>query len=96
MNFKDIEEQSKTIDDQQESIDELIDSVRALEEKYETQGNYYVYNVVRGDTLGMICKKLGIDYRKYKSVILELNHIIDENVIIVGQTLVFPQYMVVR
>lgn len=92
-----IENQQLTIDNQQEIIEELRASVKALEEKTETQEDEYIlYTVESGDTLGRICAKLGIDYLKNRSVILGLNHITDENVILVDQILLFPSYMKVE
>ena len=89
-----LETQQLTIDNQQEIIEELRASVQALQEKAEPQEDEYIlYTVEPGDALGRICAKLGIDYWKNRSVILELNHIKDENVILVGQILMFPSYM---
>ena len=59
------------------------------------EDDYILYTVKPGDALGRICAGLGIDYWKNRSLILELNHIQDENVILVGQILIFPSSMVV-
>lgn len=82
--------QGKEIEEQQSTIDTLYGIIA----EHEEDSRYVEYTVKSGDTLGKICTTLGIDYQQNKAEILSLNNISDENVILVGQTLVFPQSMV--
>ena len=89
-----LEAQQLTINNQQEVIEELKANVAELKNQPGSQeDDYILYTVKPGDALGRICAGLGIDYWKNRSMILELNHIQDENVILVGQILMFPSYM---
>ena len=86
-----LDDQQLTIDNQQKIIEDLRASVQALEEESAAHKDEYIlYTVEPGDTLGSICARLGIDYWKNRSIILEVNHIRDENIVIVGQVLLFP------
>ena len=89
-----LEAQQLTINNQQEVIEELKANIAELKNQPGSQeDDYILYTVKPGDALGRICAGLGIDYWKNRSMILELNHIQDENVILVGQILMFPSYM---
>ena len=89
-----LEAQQLTINNQQEVIEELKANIAELKTQPGSQeDDYILYTVKPGDALGRICAGLGIDYWKNRSMILELNHIQDENVILVGQILRFPSYM---
>ena len=87
-----LESQQITIDNQQAVIDELKAQVEELQTtSSDKEDEYIIYTVKAGDTLGKICTGLGIDYWKNRNVILNLNNISDENIILVGQTLIFPK-----
>lgn len=51
---------------------------------------YFMYVVRHGDTLNGICGKFGIDYARYKNMILSVNGIADANKIRTGQALMLP------
>ena len=92
-----LEAQQVTIDNQQKVIEELKATIAELKDQSSSQeGDYILYTVKPGDSLGRICAGLGIDYWQNRSKILELNHIQDENVIVTGQILLFPSYMKTR
>ena len=97
-----LDEQQITIDNQQLFINELEVTVSTLKEQVdqnqsESQAEDFIqYTVKAGDTLGTICAGLNIDYWQNRSEILELNHISDENIIIIGQVLMFPEHMRIR
>ncbi len=88
-----LEAQQATIDDQQKQIEELRSELDEIKEQSEKDNEYIFYTIQQGDSLGSICKELGIDYWRYRSIILEMNHLEDEDVIIAGQTLIFLPYM---
>ena len=89
-----LEAQQIRIDNQQEIIEGLRENVEELKEQPGNfEDNYILYTVKPGDTLGGICTELGISYWRNKSLILELNHIQNENVISAGRILIFPTDM---
>ena len=86
--------QQSDIARQQVEIEELRRMVEAREEQMsEPEKEKISYIVKVGDTLNGICDELGIDYWKNRSAILELNHIQNENIILVNQELRFPYDM---
>ena len=87
-----LESQQIVIDNQQQVIEELKASVDELKNSSNPDGDEYIlYTVKPGDTLGKICAGLNIDYWKNRDVILSLNNISNENVVLVGQNLIFPK-----
>ena len=89
-----LEAQQLTIDGQQRIIEELQEAVESIEgETKSGDDEFILYAVEPNDSLGKICSEMGIDYWNNRSTILKLNNIKDENVIFVGQILVFPSYM---
>lgn len=90
-----LEEQQATIDSQQATIAGLQEDVTLLQEQLDgRQGEYVLYTVQPGDTLVGICSQLGIDYWKFRDSILGINRISNENLILVGQVVVFPTSMI--
>ena len=88
------ESREAVLESQEQEIAGLRETIEELNKQPEDPyKGYILYEVKPGDTLGSVCLSLGIDYWKYRSMILEINHIQDENVILSGQTLMFPPYM---
>lgn len=89
-----LETQQLAINNQQEIIAELKENTAELNNQPVSQeDDYILYTVKPGDELAKICAGLGIDYWQNRSKIFEINHIQNENVILVGQILKFPSYM---
>ena len=89
-----IASQAETIRDQQEQINDLDAAMEILRKKKNDSASaddFILYTVKRGDSLEKICSKLNINYAKYKSVILSLNRIQNENAIITGYVLISPK-----
>lgn len=87
-----LESQQITIDNQQQVIEELKATVEEMKNSSDPEGDEYIlYTVKPGDTLGRICASLNIDYWKNRDIILSLNNIANENIVLVGQNLIFPK-----
>lgn len=79
------------LESQQKVIEELQTQIAELQSGQTASGDYIVYTVKAGDTLTGICSSLGISYHVNRDAILSLNHISDESIIYVGQTLLLPK-----
>ena len=56
---------------------------------FDDDGNM-LYTCIAGDSLSLICERLGIDYKTNRDGILALNGIENENSIMKGQILRIP------
>lgn len=86
-----LKSQQVILDNQQEIIEDLQAQIAKVQAGQTSSGDYIVYPVKTGDTLAEICKKLGIEYYANREMILNLNHIANENKIYTGQVLLFPK-----
>lgn len=59
----------------------------------EQQSEYVFYTVKEGDTLASICRGFGFDYANHRREVTALNNIRNENMLYVGQILIFPRTM---
>ncbi len=81
------------------SLDDVSDYIKNAQEAESTETRkedepekeYITYTVQAGDSLISICNANGVDYRKNKKEILEINGIEDPNVIDVGQEIKLPK-----
>lgn len=76
-----------------ENQEELLEELKAyLEEndKKENEVNFIIYTVESGDSLSLICQKVGISYSANNKIILSMNGIDEPNKIYVGQNLLLP------
>ncbi len=93
--LRQIEQQQTLLAQQEEELaamKELLDNIGRATNGYTVYFKKYV--VVKGDTLRTICRKNGLSYLSNKKVILGVNGITDENMIIIGQTLLLPAVIV--
>ena len=56
---------------------------------FDEDGNM-IYTCIAGDSLALICERLGIDYKSNRDAILAVNGIENENSIMKGQILKIP------
>ena len=87
-----LEMQQATLDHQQEIIDELQTAEKEPENSNVSDTDAYIlYTVEPKDTLLDICASLNIDYSEHRDAILSLNGIANEDLVFVGQKLIFPK-----
>lgn len=60
----------------------------------QQQSEYIFYTVKDGDTLASICRSFGFDYANHRREVTKLNNITNENMLYVGQILIFPSTMI--
>ena len=89
---QDSEHFAETVLRQADKIKSMIVLLNNRGFNFDEDGNLF-YTCVAGDSLPMICEKLGMDYSMNKELILATNDIDNENSIYKGQILKIPYFI---